>query len=278
MSAKTSAGESLPPIGGNTLSTGLFSLVFMGLAMGAGLLALHVDTEATLRAALPAGADPLALPMGACVLHVLVLQWLAMKVNAARLKYGVPWPFLYAERAHPHAVAYNCAQRAHQHVLEQSVSAALVLAVAGLEYPATAGAGIAVWSFSKVVGNVIGYSSGASSRKNWGAFGYLGLLPVTGLAVWATAKRLGLAPDEAMAASATHVAAGIAACRPYVESGARAAAPYATAAYEAASPYLVPAVDACRPYVTTAAEACRPYVTAAADMAAPYFSSFSAHA
>merc|ERR1719331_2584409 len=109
--------------------------------------------------------------------------------------------------------------------------AGIALVVASVEYPCCAGAGIGLFSFSKVVGNVFGYASGNAKRRNWGGFGYLALLPTIGLACFATLKKFGVDPDAA-AASVVEKAAPIAA------QVGEAAAPYVAQAREAAAPYL----------------------------------------
>merc|ERR1719421_962536 len=114
-----------------------------------------------------------------------------MRVNAARVKYNVPWPTLYVEPSYPHATAYNCAQRAHQHVLEQTPTLVILVLIASTRYPLTAGLASAFFSTSKIVGNVIGYAGGNSKAKNRGAFGYLGLLPLIGLASLSTLTTAG---------------------------------------------------------------------------------------
>ena len=208
---------------------------------------------------MPPKADPMALLMAAGVFHLFVLQWLAMQVNNARVRYGVPWPYLYAERSHPMAIPYNCAQRAHQHTLEATVTAAIAGAIASSEYPLCAGAGLALWSFSKVIGNVLGYGSGKASRKGWGTFGYLGLLPVTGLAIFAMLKRFGLEPQEAVDA-----------VKPYVDDAVEKATPYALLAAEKAQEAAVVAAEKTKEAAAAAAVAAEPYIAQAQEAATPY--------
>jgi glutathione S-transferase len=219
--------------------------MFLVIASAMGFGVLSVGLEDKLKALLPPKADPLALPMAVAILHIFVLQWLGFMVNNARVRYDVKWPWLYADKDHPNAVAYNCAQRAHQHVLEQTVLAGIVLVVASTEYPCSAGAGIGLFSFSKIIGNVFGYASGNAKRRNWGGFGYLGLLPVVGLAILATIKKFGVEPDAAAAAVAEVVG------------------PYATMAMETAQPYATMAMEKAQPYATMAMETAAPYVEAA---------------
>jgi hypothetical protein len=105
--AALAPGESLPPGGAmGALKSGLVAVIFILLPTTVGVLMPEVAPDEWLKARL-ALADAKACPMAAGVLHVFVLQWLAMRVNAARVKYNVPWPTLYAEATHPHATAYN---------------------------------------------------------------------------------------------------------------------------------------------------------------------------
>merc|ERR1719231_1190395 len=210
-------------------------------------------------------AEPMALPMLAGVFHIFILQWLAMMVNNARVKYGVPWPFMYAEASHPDAVAYNCVQRAHQHVLEHTVYAFLALSMASTAYPYSAGAGILLWSFSKIFGNVLGYGSGKAWRKNWGSFGYLGLLPVVGLAVFATLKKFGVEPQVAVDF-----------VKPYADYAVEKATPYCILAAEKAQEAAVIVADKCQVGAAAAAEAAQPYVAQAQAAAEPYLTAAKA--
>jgi len=267
------AGEQLPPMAGNVVTTFLFSCMAMLIACGFALVTLKLKLEDKIKAVLPANSDPLALPMAAGLLHIFVLQWLGMMVNAARSRYNVPWPWLYAEKSHPHAIEYNCAQRAHQHYLEQTVMAAIVLVIAGSEFPNTAGAGIIVFTSSKITGNILGYGSGKASRRSWGAWGYLGLLPVIGLSFFAVAHKFGIdsaplvdnvAEHSKLAAAATYdtiqplAAKAAETCKPYVQMVGEAARPYVDKAME--NEYVSGAATAATAYATAASAAAQPYV------------------
>jgi hypothetical protein len=114
-------GEALPPVGMGPVMSGVAAAVFMAVPTAATLLLEPVvKPEQKLKALVGDLEDPLAAPIFAAIFHVFVLQWLAMCVNGARVKYNVAWPTLYLDPTHEHATAYNCAQRAHQHVLEQT--------------------------------------------------------------------------------------------------------------------------------------------------------------
>ena len=254
-SSSLKTGEALPPVPGNTFSALIFLCVFFSFATAFGYGAIKSGLEGKLQSLLP-DAEPLALPLAACVFHVFVMQWLAFCVINARIRYNVPWPFLYADKSHPDAIPYNCAQRAHQHFLEQTFMVGILMPVAATAYPFSAGACTLFFTASKIVGNVLGYGSGKASRRNWGAFGYLGLVTLLGLAVFATAKKFGLDAES-------FVAAGVQGATPYVTAAAEKARPYVDAAAEKARPYVDVAADKARPYVAQAAEAAMPYVEAA---------------
>ena len=189
----------------------------------------------------------------------------------------------YAEQSHPHAVEYNCAQRAHQHVLEQTPMLLTLLGIGSLEYPLTSGVAAVLFSFSKIVGNVFGYSRGRSSAKNRGAFGYLGLLTLVGLVGLVGLRRAGKVDvftskiEDAVEAAKPIVNITLAktyeaveAAKPHVAKAREVAAPYLVHAYEAAVPYYEAAVPYVEPHVTKAREAAAPYMASALEAAAPY--------
>jgi len=234
-------GEALPPMGGNIISAFIMSCISTLIAISFGFGTLKLELESKIKALLPENADPLALPMAAGLLHIFVMQWLAMMVNNARVRYGVAWPWLYAEKSHPNAIPYNCAQRAHQHYLEQTIMVGIILVIAASEFPNTAGAGTIVFTFSKILGNVVGYNSGNASRRNWGGFGYIGLLAVLGLAFFAVVKKFGVD------------------LQPLVENAVETAKPYCIAAYEKAKPIAEKCIEKAMPYVEAAGEKVKPY-------------------
>lgn len=263
MAKSLKQGEALPPMPGNTFTALISLCVFFSMATGAGYGAIKMGMEEKMQSLLPAAAEPLALPLAASLFHVFVMQWLAFCVNNARIRYNVPWPNLYAESTHPDAIPYNCVQRAHQHFLEQTLMVGILMAVASTEYPFSAGACTMVFTFSKIIGNVLGYGSGKASRRNWGMFGYLGLIVLMGLAVFATAKKFGLDAEG-------FVAAGVEGASPYVTAAAEKAKPYVDAAAEKAKPYVDDALEKAKPYVEQATEAAKPYVAQATEAAGPY--------
>ncbi|RHY48875.1 hypothetical protein DYB28_007816 [Aphanomyces astaci] len=52
------------------------------------------------------------------VLVVFVNFWAGFKVGAARKRYNIKYPQMYAEKGDKNFVEFNCVQRAHQNVLE----------------------------------------------------------------------------------------------------------------------------------------------------------------
>lgn len=291
------AGESLPPkAGSGIISTGMLAASFILIPLAL-ITALEPKTkpELWLKDHLLL-KDPLAAPMLAVLFHVFVLQWLAMRVNAARRKYQVPWPTLYADKQQPHAIEYNCVQRAHQHVLEQTPTLFALLAVASFEFPLTAGVASSFFSFSKIIGNVFGYGSGKSSRKNLGAFGYLGLITLLGLSGSVAVHKAGYEDAfangidaslsfanstvkaavpmamQAKAAMAPYATGALAAVSTYAQQATEAVSPYATQAMNAVSPYARQAMEAVSPYASQAMDVVSPYATQAIEVVSPYAS------
>lgn len=235
-------GEALPPAGMGPIASGLFAAFFMLVpAALAVLLEPVVKPEVKLNGLLGGVlADPLAAPIFAALFHLFVLQWLAMCVNGARIKYSVAWPTLYVDKAHPHATAYNCAQRAHQHVLEQTPTLLVLLVIASFDFPLTAGVGGCLFSFSKIVGNVFGYSSGNAKKKDRGAFGYLGLLTLIGLSVLVGLRKAG------------HAAVFTANVESAYERASTTIGPYASAAVDTVTPFATKALKTIQPHIDTA--------------------------
>jgi hypothetical protein len=104
-----------------------------------------------------------------------------------------------------------------------------------------------IFSFSKVVGNVLGYATGSSKAKNRGAFGYVGLLAVTGLAALVFLNRAGYA-----AAFTARVETAVETARPYAATAMEKAKPHVDAAIALAMPYVDAAVAAAKPHLDTA--------------------------
>mmetsp|Transcript_22257 Transcript_22257/g.33165 ORF Transcript_22257/g.33165 Transcript_22257/m.33165 type:complete len:144 (+) Transcript_22257:55-486(+) len=65
----------------------------------------------------------------------MVNLYLMFQVGAARKKYGVKYPALYAEESHKHAKEFNSVQRAHQNTLENMPLFLIMVTTNGLVFP-----------------------------------------------------------------------------------------------------------------------------------------------
>ncbi|KAF0700978.1 Aste57867_8424 [Aphanomyces stellatus] len=121
--------------------------------------------------------------------------WAGFKVGAARRLYGIAYPQMYAETKDEHFLAFNCVQRAHQNVLENlPIFFALLLTSA---YVALLFVYRPTWAalagLVRIVGFVVYihfYASGDPAKRNYGAFGYIGLLTSLGLSFEAAFRLL----------------------------------------------------------------------------------------
>ena len=102
----------------------------------------------------------------------------ATQVMAARKKYGVAYPALYASGKSAEDTKFNCAQRAHQNTLETLPIVNLMTLSSALVYPRLAGMFGAFW----VVGRFLyihGYSeNGPEGRMLGGVVSHLGDFPL----------------------------------------------------------------------------------------------------
>ncbi|PIA63805.1 hypothetical protein AQUCO_00201261v1, partial [Aquilegia coerulea] len=105
-----------------------------------------------------------------CVVLVLVLYcflnfYMAFQVGAARKKYKVFYPTLYAlESENKDAKLFNCVQRGHQNSLEMMPMFFLMLSLGGLQHPIIASA----LGFLYTVGRFFyfkGYSTGNPQNR-----------------------------------------------------------------------------------------------------------------
>ncbi|TPX57366.1 hypothetical protein SpCBS45565_g08214 [Spizellomyces sp. 'palustris'] len=128
--------------------------------------------------------------LGVAASTVILLQYLGFKAGSMRKKAGVPYPYLYADRAEAEAQPikklYNCYQRAHQNTLENYPSFLLLLGAAGISYPIFATACGVSW----IVGRLLyahGYYTGTPARRLQGSIhllGMVGLLGATVKTIW----------------------------------------------------------------------------------------------
>ncbi|KAH8924346.1 microsomal glutathione S-transferase 3 [Atractiella rhizophila] len=104
----------------------------------------------------------------------LVVEWQRfIVVGGARQRAGVPYPLAYApaDDKRPEAIAFNCAQRANQNMLEALPAFYFSLAFAGLKHPRLA----AVFGTLFVVGRIfytIGYATGVPKKRYSGLGGF----------------------------------------------------------------------------------------------------------
>ncbi|ETI52774.1 hypothetical protein F441_04130 [Phytophthora nicotianae CJ01A1] len=121
----------------------------------------------------------------------LVGTWAGFKVGAARKKYNVSYPQMYAEKKDKNANEFNCVQRAHQNVLENLPLFYAMLATSSIYRPKVAAAAGVV----RVVGFIVyvkGYSTGDPGKRRRGSFGHLGTLVMLGLSLEASLRLLDL--------------------------------------------------------------------------------------
>jgi len=105
------------------------------------------------------------------VASIVLLQWMGFNVVKARKKFGVSYPTMYSDKD----PMFNCVQRAHQNTLEIYPVFLVTMFLGGLQYPLVCAIAGVLWIVSKVV-YAKGYYTGDPSRRNRGAFGYIGLL------------------------------------------------------------------------------------------------------
>ncbi|KAF9349796.1 Microsomal glutathione S-transferase 3 [Mortierella sp. AD094] len=118
------------------------------------------------------------------VISSILVTVLGHNVGAYRKVAGVSLPQMYAEDAEAKKdkkkMIFNCKQRVHQNTLEGFTTYMASLLIAGIQYPtASAGLGL-VWCVGRVFYSY-GYSTGDPGKRNWGAFGHIGEVGLTGL-------------------------------------------------------------------------------------------------
>lgn len=100
-------------------------------------------------------ADPLFFilpcPLGKKVISsAFVLQWMGGKVGAARKKYGIKYPKLYAESTDKFANEFNCVQRGHQNTIENYTMYVVFQLLSGVEYPLVSAAAGATYMLGRI--------------------------------------------------------------------------------------------------------------------------------
>jgi len=105
------------------------------------------------------------------VASIFLLQWMGFMVVKARKKHNVPYPAMYSDKD----PMFNCVQRAHQNTLEAYPIFLVTMFLGGLRFPVVGALAGVVWLVSRVV-YAKGYYTGDPSKRNRGAFGYIGLI------------------------------------------------------------------------------------------------------
>ncbi|KAK9827409.1 hypothetical protein WJX74_000273 [Apatococcus lobatus] len=124
--------------------------------------------------------------LGAAAFTGVVYMWQSIQVGAARRKYGVKYPKMYADGESKEAQNFNCIQRSHQNTSEQIGPVLVTQALLGLYHPITAASLGAIWAIGRIV-YAVGYSSGDPAKRTPGSavsflsyFGLLGAIAVVG--------------------------------------------------------------------------------------------------
>ncbi|KAK7042324.1 MAPEG family [Favolaschia claudopus] len=119
----------------------------------------------TISLTLPPGSSYVAAAT-LSTLYVLIFQ--IRTVIKLRTKAGIKYPRLYADEKqmaeNPNALAFNCAQRAHQNTLEYLPILYTSTLLTALKYPIPAACALGVWSVSRIA-YTIGYSSGNPGKR-----------------------------------------------------------------------------------------------------------------
>lgn len=104
--------------------------------------------------------------LAALLANIFVTQGMAFAVGAARRRFNVQCPTMYAseKEGHKDAKAFNCVQRAHQNTLEFLPSMVAALLLGGLQYPLVAAALGALYAVARIQ-YFRGYSSGVANNR-----------------------------------------------------------------------------------------------------------------
>ncbi|KAK9866784.1 hypothetical protein WJX84_004341 [Apatococcus fuscideae] len=101
--------------------------------------------------------------LGAAAFTGAVYLWQSFRVGAARRKYGVKYPKMYATGDDQDSNTFNCIQRSHQNSSETIGPVMVMQALLGLYHPITAASLGVAWAIGRIA-YTIGYSSGDPSR------------------------------------------------------------------------------------------------------------------
>ena len=113
---------------------------------------------------------------------------LLVGVGAARKKYGVKLPVLYATpdmidpksklKDQAAVEAYNCAQRAHQNTVENMATVQIFGVVEGLMFPKFAGGCLLTYAIGRIIYGYGYRNNGVSGRMAGALISHLGDLPL----------------------------------------------------------------------------------------------------
>lgn len=127
---------------------------------------------------MPALSPEYAYAIGVTGLMGLANFYGASTVMKARKTHNVKYPKLYADGDSKSAIAFNCAQRAHQNTLESLPLTAVSMLACATVYPVASAALGAVWSLGRIV-YIRGYAAnGPEGRMLGGLISHLGDLPL----------------------------------------------------------------------------------------------------
>ncbi|KAK6912368.1 Membrane-associated, eicosanoid/glutathione metabolism (MAPEG) protein [Dillenia turbinata] len=99
------------------------------------------------------------------VLYVVLNYWMAFKVGAARKKYKVYYPTMYAiESENKDAKLFNCVQRGHQNSLEIMPVFFMLMILGGIRYPIACAVLGSVYLVARFF-YFTGYSSGVPEKR-----------------------------------------------------------------------------------------------------------------
>ncbi|KDR69218.1 hypothetical protein GALMADRAFT_256057 [Galerina marginata CBS 339.88] len=122
---------------------------------------------------------------GAVLFTVVVIQGLSQTVSRYRKHAGIPYPQMYAEKAEVEksrdALLFNCAQRAHQNMLEQIPLFYATTVISGLKYPIPTAAAAVVWNISRIT-YARGYLTGDPNNRTSLVY-HCGTLCIAGIVV-----------------------------------------------------------------------------------------------
>ncbi|EIW83550.1 membrane-associated proteins in eicosanoid and glutathione metabolism [Coniophora puteana RWD-64-598 SS2] len=116
---------------------------------------------------------------GALASTIWLNIWQFLRVARARKAAKIDYPQMYAEvqqaKDRREAHLFNCAQRAHQNTLESLPTVLISTAIAGVQFPTYAAAGLGLWVAGRVL-YTIGYSTGEPAKRSRGTIGTIAML------------------------------------------------------------------------------------------------------